>query len=55
MENDPDAMMRGLAGYGVSDPPREDFAPSPQHDANVDKPLDLGAGKVAEPKKKKAE
>lgn len=55
MENDPDAMMRGLAGYAVGEPPREDFAPPPKHKVEGEKPLDLGAGKVAEPKKKKAE
>jgi len=46
MENDPDVLMRGLGGYGASEPPREEFAPSPKHGAQNDKPLDLSAGKT---------
>jgi len=50
MENDPDILMRGLA---APEPPREEFAPPPKHEANSDKPLDLGAAKVAGSEKEK--
>ena len=51
MENDPDVLLRGL-GYAVSEPPREEFAPAPKHEAQSDKPLDLGASKVVDDKTK---
>lgn len=49
MENDPEVLLGGLR---ASEPPREEFAPSPKHEAQSDKPLDLGAGKVANDKAK---
>lgn len=51
MENDPEVLMRGLA-YSAAEPPREEFAPAPKHEAKSDKPLDLGASKVVEEKTK---
>jgi len=51
MENDPDVLLRGL-GYQVNEPPRDEFAPTPQHEAQSDKPLDLGAAKVVDDKTK---
>lgn len=52
MENDPEVLMRGLSAYSVAEPPREEFAPAPKHEAKSDKPLDLGASKVVEDKTK---
>ena len=51
MENNPEMFITPRDPV-LAEPPREDFAPSPKHEAKNDKPLDLGAGKVAEPKKK---